>query len=85
MIYLAGDPAVAADPESGYVRMMTDVLPSGRRGVMVAAMLAAYMSTVSTQLNWGGSYLVNDVYRPWGYSALRRRTDPAGSRTEVNQ
>ena len=65
MIYLAGDPAVAADPESGYVRMMTDVLPEGWRGVLMAAMLAAYMSTVATQLNWGASYLVNDVYRPY--------------------
>jgi len=55
MIYLAGDPAVAADPESGYVRMMTDVLPAGWRGVLMAAMLAAYMSTVATQLNWGAS------------------------------
>jgi len=73
MIYLAGDPAVAADPELGYVRMMTDVLPSGWRGVMVAAMLAAYMSTVSTQLNWGASYLVNDVYRPY----LRRGASAA--------
>jgi Na+/proline symporter len=54
-----------ADPEMGYVRMMTDVLPSGWRGVMMAAMLAAYMSTVATQLNWGASYLVNDVYRPY--------------------
>ena len=65
MIYFAGDPALAADPESGYVRMMTDVLPAGWRGVLMAAMLAAYMSTVSTQLNWGASYLVNDVYRPY--------------------
>jgi Na+/proline symporter len=45
--------------------MMTDVLPAGWRGVMMAAMLAAYMSTVATQLNWGASYLVNDVYRPY--------------------
>lgn len=65
MIYFAGDPAVAADPESGYVRMMTDVLPAGWRGMLVTGMLAAYMSTVSTQLNWGASYLVNDVYRPY--------------------
>lgn len=65
MIYFAGDPVVSADPEFGYVRMMTDLLPSGWRGVLVTGMLAAYMSTVSTQLNWGASYLVNDVYRPY--------------------
>jgi SSS family transporter len=65
MIYYAGDAAVKADPESGYVRMIADALPTGWRGILVAAMLAAYMSTISTQLNWGASYLVNDVYRPY--------------------
>jgi uncharacterized sodium:solute symporter family permease YidK len=33
------------------------------RGVMLAAFAAAYMSTIGTQLNWGASYVVNDVYR----------------------
>jgi len=65
MVYYAGNAAVQADPESGYVRMMADVLPIGWRGIMLAAMGAAYMSTVSTQLNWGASYLVNDLYRPY--------------------
>jgi solute:Na+ symporter, SSS family len=70
MIYYANDPIMqpgspAYDPESGYVRMIVDVLPVGWRGILVAAMMAAYMSTISTQLNWGASYLVNDVYRPY--------------------
>jgi Na+/proline symporter len=65
MIVFAGDPGVAADPETGYVRMLTTVLPPGWRGVLLAALLAAYMSTVATQVNWGASYLVNDVYRPY--------------------
>ncbi len=65
MVYYAGNTAVAADPELGYVKMMTDVLPHGWRGVMLAAFGAAYMSTISTQLNWGASYLVNDLYRPY--------------------
>jgi solute:Na+ symporter, SSS family len=52
-----------ADPESGYVRVMIDVLPPFWRGLLLAAFFAAYMSTLSTQLNWGASYLVNDVYR----------------------
>jgi Na+/proline symporter len=51
------------DPETGYVRVMIDYLPSSLRGLMVAAFAAAYMSTVATQLNWGASYLVNDFYR----------------------
>ncbi|MGH9899393.1 MAG: sodium:solute symporter family protein, partial [Pyrinomonadaceae bacterium] len=65
MIYYAGSPAVQADPESGYVRLIVDVLPVGMRGILVAAMMAAYMSTISTQLNWGASYIVNDIYRPY--------------------
>jgi Na+/proline symporter len=65
MVLYAGNSAVAADPELGYVKMMTDVLPHGWRGVMLAAFGAAYMSTISTQLNWGASYLVNDLYRPY--------------------
>jgi len=52
-----------ADPESGYVKVMVDLLPPFWRGFLIAAFFAAYMSTISTQLNWGASYLVNDVYR----------------------
>lgn len=52
-----------ADPEAGYVRVMVDHLPPFWRGFLLAAFFAAYMSTISTQLNWGASYLVNDVYR----------------------
>jgi Na+/proline symporter len=52
-----------ADPEIGYVKVMVDHLPPFWRGFLLAAFFAAYMSTISTQLNWGASYLVNDVYR----------------------
>ncbi|MBI1733839.1 MAG: Na+:solute symporter [Candidatus Rokubacteria bacterium] len=51
------------DPEVGYVKVMVDHLPPFWRGFLLAAFFAAYMSTISTQLNWGASYLVNDVYR----------------------
>ena len=51
------------DKESGYVHAFVDLLPTPWRGFMMAGMAAAYMSTVGTQLNWGASYLVNDVYR----------------------
>jgi len=47
----------------GYVYAMRDYLPVGMRGVLVAAFLAAYMSTIATQLNWGTSYIINDFYR----------------------
>jgi SSS family solute:Na+ symporter len=51
-----------ANPEEGYVRVMVDILPSPFKGLLLAAFAAAYMSTISTHLNWGASYLVNDVY-----------------------
>ncbi len=42
---------------------MLRFLPSGFLGLMVAGLLAAYVSTIATHLNWGGSYLVHDFYR----------------------
>lgn len=53
------------DKESGFIRTIVDpaVFPASLRGLMIAAFAAAYMSTISTQLNWGASYLVSDVYR----------------------
>src|SRR5881628_2988420 len=51
-----------ANPEQGYVKAMVDLLPSPLRGMMLAAFAAAYMSTISTHLNWGTSYLVNDFW-----------------------
>ena len=51
------------DPGLNYVRMMVDYLPAGLRGFMLASFAAAYMSTQATQMNWGASYLVNDLYR----------------------
>jgi len=55
--------AFAQNPEQGYVMVLRDYLPPALRGLMVAAFLAAFMSTVGTQLNWGCSYLVNDLYK----------------------
>jgi solute:Na+ symporter, SSS family len=51
------------DAAFGYVQVMNDFLPAGFRGLLLASFAAAYMSTISTQLNWGSSYLVNDFYR----------------------
>ncbi|HTI39890.1 MAG TPA: sodium:solute symporter family protein, partial [Vicinamibacterales bacterium] len=45
-----------------YPAMLT-FLPEGMMGVMIAGLLAAYVSTISTHLNWGTSYLVHDFYR----------------------
>lgn len=57
-------PELGADEKRfGFVYAMKDFLPVGLRGLLLVAFLAAYMSTISTQLNWGASYLVNDFYK----------------------
>ncbi|MCG8183632.1 sodium:solute symporter family protein [Tenacibaculum piscium] len=45
----------------GYAAMMT-YLPAGLLGIVLTSLIAAFMSTISTQLNWGSSYVVNDFY-----------------------
>jgi Na+/proline symporter len=52
-----------ADRELGYPMLMVDFLPRGLLGLVVASLFAAFMSTVSTNINWGASYIVNDLYR----------------------
>lgn len=52
-----------AEQKMGFVYIMRDYLPVGLRGLLLAAFFAAYMSTISTQLNWGASYLTNDLYK----------------------
>jgi solute:Na+ symporter, SSS family len=59
----------AANKENGYVHAFVDLMPSGLRGLMLVGFAAAYMSTMATQLNWGASYLVNDVYRRFVHKA----------------
>jgi SSS family solute:Na+ symporter len=56
-------PELAADPELAYPMMIAELMPAGLRGLLVAAFLAAFMSTMDTHLCWGASYLVTDVYR----------------------
>jgi SSS family solute:Na+ symporter len=52
-----------ADKKLGYVYAMKDHLPAGFLGLLIAAFLAAYMSTIATHLNWGTSYIINDFYK----------------------
>jgi SSS family solute:Na+ symporter len=53
------------DPESSFPMMIDLFLPAGLKGIMVASLLAAFMSTIDTHLNWGTSYLINDLYKPF--------------------
>lgn len=63
----------ASDKGMGYIFAMNDFLPSGLKGLLVAAFFAAYMSTIATQLNWGTSYLINDFYRRFLYRSREER------------
>ena len=42
---------------------MLTFLPTGLLGLVLASLVSAYMSTISTHLNWGSSYVVNDFYK----------------------
>jgi solute:Na+ symporter, SSS family len=50
------------DKELGYPMLMLDYLPAGVLGIVVASLLAAFMSTMSTLINWSASYMTNDLY-----------------------
>src|SRR5947207_13455888 len=45
------------------MRLVNDHMPHALRGIVFAGFMAAFMSTIATQLNWGASYLVADFYR----------------------
>jgi len=50
-------------PEAGYAMLILKLLPSGLLGLMLASLMAAFMSTVDTHINFGAAYMVNDLYR----------------------
>lgn len=52
-----------AEPAQAWAHLVNQYAPRGVVGIVVAGILAAYMSTISTEMNWGASYLVNDVYK----------------------
>ncbi|MCG8701417.1 MAG: hypothetical protein MI922_25430, partial [Bacteroidales bacterium] len=54
-----------ADRGATYVMMIRDFLPAGLLGLLLAAFLAAYMSTIASQTVWGTSYIINDLFRPF--------------------
>ena len=51
------------DSGIGFPMVMRDLSPPGLRGLLTVTFFAAFMSTLSTQMNWGASYLVRDVYQ----------------------
>jgi solute:Na+ symporter, SSS family len=59
------------DPGVLYPKLMMRFLPAGLVGLLIAVFLAAYMSTIASQLNWGTSYIINDFYKRF----IRRKAD----------
>jgi Na+/proline symporter len=68
---------LSADREFSFVRGMIEVLPPGLLGLMLTGMVAAFASTVDTQLNWGAGYWTNDLYNRFLCGGLLRRV-PSG-------
>ncbi len=64
MVSLVAYPELAtADAERGYAMLIVDLIPTGLLGLLLASMMAAFMSTVDTHINYGASYMLNDIYR----------------------
>jgi len=57
------DPEVIKIKDDLAYSAMLTYLPAGLLGLVVASLIAAYMSTISSHLNWGSSYVVNDWYK----------------------
>jgi Na+/proline symporter len=63
-----------SERETVFVRGIDELLPTGLRGLMITAMLAALASTLDTHLNWGASYWSNDLYKSIWVEHIRKRT-----------
>ncbi|MFQ5913159.1 MAG: sodium:solute symporter family protein [Nitrospinota bacterium] len=74
---------VVADREAAYPILMAKLLPAGLLGLVLVGMLGAFMSTVDTHLNWGASYLINDLYVRFFRPGAGRREVIAASRIGV--
>lgn len=53
------------DKGATYVMAIRDLMPKGLMGLLLAAFLAAYMSTIASQTVWGTSYIINDLFKPY--------------------
>jgi len=49
--------------KAGYPLVMNTLLGPGMKGILIVSFLAAFMSTIDTHLNWGSSYMINDIYK----------------------
>ncbi len=63
IVFPKSESITGGDEEAVYVYMIKKFLGPGLTGLLLVTFLSAFMSTISTQLNWGASYIVNDIYR----------------------
>ncbi|WP_061231388.1 sodium:solute symporter family protein [Leptospira interrogans] len=74
---------VGGDREMGYPILMKLILPNGILGIVFASLMAAFMSTADTHINWGASYLVNDFYLRFVHPKADDKTLVKASRVAV--
>ncbi|MFI5322080.1 MAG: sodium:solute symporter family protein [Thermodesulfobacteriota bacterium] len=67
LIIYSGADAANGDNEAMYIVVIRDYLGPGLKGLLFVSFLAAFMSSLSTHLNWGASYMMNDLYRRFIY------------------
>ncbi len=56
-------PGTIEEPGEIWAMLIHKFSPAGLTGILVAGIFAAYMSTISAEMNWGASYVVNDIYK----------------------
>jgi SSS family transporter len=71
------------DREMAYPVLKKLILPSGLLGLVLAGLIAAFMSTVDTHINWGASYLVNDLYKRFVHPEASEKELVRASRISV--
>jgi solute:Na+ symporter, SSS family len=68
------DMKVLADPAHAWAEVIKSCkLPIGLVGLLISIEVAAYTSTLSALINWGGSFIINDIYRPLDPNASAKR------------
>ncbi|GAB4426896.1 MAG: Na+:solute symporter [Turneriella sp.] len=72
-----------SDKELLYPQAILAWMPAGLKGLMVAAFLAAFMSTIATHLNWGASYILNDVIAGTRFAPRGQRGEMLLSRITI--
>jgi SSS family transporter len=64
LVTIVSFPNVSPDKaKEAYPMAINAFLPAGLKGLMLASLFGAFMSTIDTHLNWGSSYFVNDIYK----------------------